>query len=74
MAEPHIFTTKIDPQSPDDFATATSGGTLTGASAVVELVYDDTAFTDAEGKTRLILAVEHLLDTLKETKFTWPIS
>lgn len=74
MASPYIFATKIDPQSPDDFTTATSGGTITGASGVVELVYDDTAFTDAEGKARLILAVEHLLDTLKEPSFTWPIS
>ncbi len=73
MANRTITAAKINPQSPDDYFTGT-GGTITGASGVVELVYDDTQFTAAESKTRLILAVEHLLDYLKETNDTWPLS
>lgn len=74
MASRYIFTTKINPQSPDDFSSATSGGTITGSSGVVELVFNDAAFTSGEGKQRLILAVEHLLNYLKEPKTTWPTS
>ena len=74
MASPYLFTTKINIQSPDDVTTATSGGTITGASGVLEVVYDDTAFTGAEGKTRLILALEHMLDYLKESKTPWPLT
>lgn len=70
-----VATTIIDPKSPDDFANDVStGGTLTTASAVLELVYDETAFTKAEGKIRLIRAVEHLLNHLKESKTTWPLT
>lgn len=74
MASPYLFVTKINPQSPDDITVATSGGTITGASGTVEVVYDDTAFTGAEGKQRLILALEHITNYLKEAKTTWPLS
>lgn len=73
MADAYIFTTKANPTH-DDFTTATSGGTLTGASAVVELVYDDAVFTGARGKKTLINAVESLLNVLKQSSTTWPLS
>mgnify|MGYP001599855488 FL=1 len=73
MASRYVFTTKINP-TPDDFTPAAAGGTITGASGVAELVFSDTAFTGAEGKTRLILAVEQLLNYLKETKRPWPLT
>lgn len=74
MAVPYLFITKIDPKSPDDVTTATTGGTLAGASAVLTVAYNDASFTKAEGKERLILALERITDYLKETKTTWVLS
>ena len=74
MANPYLFTTKFNPDGPDDITTATSGGTITGASGVVELVYDDAVFTGAVGKKVLITAVETILNKLKEGSTTWPLS
>lgn len=73
MAVPSLGATSINPQSPDDIAISTSGGTLDGSN-VVQLNYNDASFTGSEGKTRLILAVEHILDKLQEPDVTWPIS
>lgn len=73
MAVPSLAATSIDPRSPDDIAVSTSGGTLDGTNKV-QLNYDDTAFTGGEGKTRLILAVEQILDKLQEADVTWPLS
>lgn len=75
MAIPYLFVTDVKAGSPDDVTTAASGGTaLDGASAVLEVAYDDTAFTDAEGKERLILALERIVQRLKESDYTWPTS
>ncbi len=71
MASRYVFTTSIDPNK-YDWTHAASGGTITGASGAIELVYDDTAFTTAEGKERLILAVESLLLNLKDGNTTYP--
>lgn len=74
MAVPYIFATKVNPAGPDDFTTATSGGTITGSSGTVELVYDDAVFTGAAGKKALIRVVEHMLNLLKQSSTTWPLS
>lgn len=76
MASRYIFTTVIDPSPSldNDWSLATSGGTITGASGVVELVFDDTAFTGAEGKKRLLLALKSLEAFLEDGKRDWPLS
>lgn len=75
MANFYVFTTKIDPDgSRTQFTPATSGGTITGASGAMELVYDGAKFTGAEGRVRLINAVSRLRDWLEDPKTTWPLS
>ncbi len=73
MAVRFVSATNVSPRA-DGFTVTAVGGTLDGASAVVELTFDDAVFTVAEGKTRLILAVEELLDFLKETARPWPLA
>lgn len=73
MASRYIFTTKLNP-TPDDFSVATSGGTITGASGAVELVFDDAVFTGANGKIALIRAVEQMLNVIKQQSSTWPLT
>lgn len=70
-----VATATTFPRSPDDFTIDVStGGTLTTASAVLEVVFDEAVFTKAEGKTRLILTLQHLIDKLGEPNVTWPLS
>lgn len=70
-----VATAVTFPRSPDDFTIDVStGGTLTTASAVLELVFDEAVFTTAEGKVQLIKAVKHLLNKLEEPNVTWPLS
>jgi len=73
MAIRFITATSVSPRA-DGFAVTVTGGTIDGASGTVELAFDDAVFTVAEGKTRLILAVEELLDYLKETARPWPLA
>lgn len=70
MATIRAGVTVINPQSPDD-VTIESGGTLDGSN-VVQVNYDDTAFTGAEGKVRLILALRHVVDAFEESRVDWP--
>ncbi len=53
---------------------AASGGTLAG-SQVVQIVWDDTVFTNAnlgDGKQRLLLALESIRECI-ECARSWPI-
>ena len=74
MASAYIFATKINPRGNYDFTITATGGTITGASGKVELVYDTTAFTGAEGKARLLLALEQMKDKLERADVPWPAS
>lgn len=73
MAVARFGVDEINPQSPDDVNFNASGATLDGSN-VLQVNYDDTEFTGAEGKTRLILALEHILNGLKEGHQDWPAS
>lgn len=71
MASAYLFATSVNPQGPDGVTTATTGGTITGASGVVELVFDDTVFTR---KKDLVLAVEAILNKLRQTGTDFPLA
>jgi hypothetical protein len=74
MAVRYLFSASTRPRNPADFTGAASGGTITGASGTVELVFDDAIFgSTTEGKQRLISAIEALSDRLKSAK-AWPIT
>jgi len=75
MADRYIFSASEAPQSaPSDFTGAATGGTLTGASATVELVFDDAIYgATNEGKQRLVVAVKGILAKLESAK-VWPIT
>lgn len=47
-------------------ATAMSG------TNVVQISYQDTAFTTTEGKQRLLYAIEAITDFMEQASFTWP--
>lgn len=51
---------------------AASGGTL-DASNLVQLNFDDTVFTGAEGKQRLAVAVKLILERIENAK-VWPVT
>lgn len=71
MAVQSFGSTKINPQGTFDVQ-RTTAGTLTNSN-VVQVMYDDALFTQAEGRTRLILALEHILNAVREHKVhTWP--
>ena len=80
MALPYIFATVADPKAVLAKATggftrvADSGSAMDGASATVELVYNDAVFTDAEGKERLILALEEMILYIKGANTVWPLA
>lgn len=74
MASRYLFSASTRPSNPADFTGAASGGTITGASGTVELVFDDAVFgSTMEGKQRLIAAVDALSGRLKSAK-AWPIT
>lgn len=74
MAIAYLFSAKEDPASPDDIGVSASGGTLAGASAKFTVAYDDAIFTGPKGKKQLVLALEHMLDKLKENTTPWPLA
>lgn len=74
MAVRYLFSASARPSNPKDFTGAASGGTITGASGTVELVYDDAVYgSSLEGKQRLVAAVDALSAKLKSAK-VWPIT
>lgn len=73
MAVARFGVDKIDPQSPDDVNFNASGATLNGSN-VLQVNYNDASFTGSEGKVRLIMALEHILNGLKEGHQDWPAS
>jgi len=76
MAIPYMFTTVADPKVINGEVTrVASGGTaMDGSSAVLEIAYDDTAFTDAEGKERLIHAMNEFVELLESADTIWPLT
>lgn len=74
MASRYIFSAQSAPRAAHQFTGAASGGTITGASGTVELVFDDTVYAATpEGKARLVNAVEVLLGKIKAAR-VWPIT
>lgn len=74
MAVRYVFSASARPSNPANFTGAASGGTITGASGTLELVFDDAVFGSTnEGKQRLIAAIDALSDRIKSTK-AWPIT
>lgn len=73
MAVRYIGITADNPQvMSGEVVGASAGGTLAGAQ-VVQVVFDDTVFpATAEGKQRLLAAVELIFDRIGAAK-TWPI-
>lgn len=70
-----MFTTKFNPDGPDDVTIDVStGATLVGASAVVNVNFDEDVFTKAVGKKRLITTLEAFLDKLRQSNTTWPLT
>jgi len=74
MASRYVFSASTRPSNPNDFTGAASGGTITGASGTIELVFDDTVFgTTLEGKQRLVAALDAMKDRIQSAKL-WPIT
>lgn len=74
MASRYIFSASKRPSNPPNWTGAASGGTITGSSGTVELVFDDSVFgATNEGKQRLIAAVDALRAKLQASK-VWPIT
>lgn len=74
MASRYVFSAESAPRLPNHFTGAASGGTLTGASATVELVFDDTVYgATPEGKARLVNAILMLAKKVEAAK-VWPIT
>lgn len=71
MATHDIHTDQIDPQGPADFTVEHTANSLDG-SRVLELRYDPSVFTAAEGKIRLLNALDQLRDRIEAGDFTWP--
>lgn len=77
MANRYIFVKKKDPNGPDDVFSTVTGGTLNGASATLQVTWDDAVFLaagndkSADNKA-LILALEHLINFLRESSTEWP--
>ena len=70
-----MFTAKIDATSPDDVTIdVASGATLVGANAVLNVNFDEAVFTSSTGRTSLILALEAVVQKLKESNTTWPLT
>ncbi len=75
MASRYIFSADARPGAgPYDWTGAASGGTITGSSGTVELVFDDTVFGSTwEGKQRLVAAIDSLKKKVEAAK-VWPIT
>lgn len=76
MASRYIFTASARANVADEsaYVGAASGGTITGASGTVELVFDDAVYgATREGRMQLIEQVEMILNRLKTTT-VWPIT
>ncbi len=69
-----LSSTKLNTKVDDVTIDVTTGGTLTGASAVVEIVFDEDVFTGANGKKRLLLSLEAMMNKLKQSGTTWPLT
>jgi predicted amino acid dehydrogenase len=65
-------TEKINPdQTADDIQQDTAASIGTGH--VLEVLYDDAAFTGEEGRQRLALALERVLNRVKSGQVGWPV-
>jgi hypothetical protein len=73
MASVQFGVVKINPTIPSDVLFDATGATLEGSN-VLQVTYSDTAFTKAEGKERLINALEQVIMKLKQGATTWPAS
>lgn len=74
MASRYVFSASARPSNPADFTGAATGGTITGASGTVELVFDDTVYgSSTEGKQRLIAALDAMKAKIQSAK-EWPIT
>lgn len=74
MASRYMFSADEAPAQPYDWTGAASGGTITGASGTIEIVFDDTVFTSTqEGKQRLVAALDSLKAKIQSAK-AWPIT
>lgn len=74
MASRYIFSADVAPGQPYDWTGAASGGTITGASGTIELVFDDAVFGSTwEGKQRLVAALDSLKKKVEAAK-NWPIT
>jgi len=74
MASRYMFSASERPSNPNDFTGAATGGTITGSSGTVELVFDDTVYGSTnEGKMRLIAALDALKAKIQSAK-VWPIT
>lgn len=70
-----IFSAKVDTNTPDDVTIDVStGATLVGASAVLNVNFDEDVFTGAVGKKRLLLALEAVTNKIKQSGTTWPLT
>ena len=75
MAVRYVGMTAVNPQAGrPQIIGAASGGTLAG-SQVVQVVFDDSVFAtgnSADGKQRLITALEAIIDAINCAR-SWPI-
>lgn len=71
MAVASFGVTKIDPRKPSDVVFAAAGATLDGDN-VLQVNYNNEAFTAEEGKERLILALRQIMLRLEAGDLTWP--
>ena len=69
MAVKSFGTTSIDPQITDDVELTTSALVLEGGQ-VLQVLFDDAAFTQEEGRERLLLALQRTSEAIQETD--WP--
>ena len=63
MAAVQFGVTKINPTLPSDVVYDGTGATLEGSN-VLQVTYSDTAFTKAEGKERLVLALQKVIEKI----------
>lgn len=70
-----VYTAKFNPDGPDDVVIdITTGTTLVGTNAVLNVNFDETVFTKAVGRKVLINAIEAVLNKLKQSNTTWPLT
>lgn len=74
MATPVQFAvTAIDPDGTPDVAYDGTGATLEGSN-LLQVTYDADSFTAAEGKIRLVNALQRIMEKILRPDTTWPAS